>query len=112
MDEDRELADLKAWVNVNFELRDRALKIQHDASEQALQLATRTLEVRLDKLNELRAEVTSDRSNFITRIEFDSESKRIDTLEKWQAKLLGIGIVLALISAIIGAGIMKMFSGH
>jgi len=109
-----EPVSLRQYVDTNFELRDRALKIQHDASEQALQLATKTLEARLDKLNELRAEVTSDRSNFITRMEFDAESKRIDSLEKWQAKMIGIGVitaaVLTIVAGLIGAAVAKLLS--
>ena len=124
---------LRQYVDTNFELRDRALKIQQEASEQALLLATRTLETRLAQLNELRSEVTSDRSNFITRVEFaalmervgvitnqyvtremydaqsDSRNKRIEALERWQAKLVGIGIILVLLAGVIGAGIMKLF---
>src|SRR6185436_5743896 len=124
---------LREYVDTNFELRDRALKIQQEASEQALLLATRTLETRLAQLNELRSEVTSDRSNFITRVEFsalmervgiitnqyvtremydaqsESRTKRIEALEKWQAKLIGIGIILVLLAGVIGAGINRLF---
>jgi len=107
-----EPVSLRQYIDTNFELRDRARRDELTSEREARELATRILEGRLDKLNELRAEVISDRGNFITRIEFEVESKRIDMLEKWQAKLLGIGIVLALISALIGAGIMRMFNGH
>lgn len=104
---------LREYVDTNFELRDRALRIQQQASEQALLLATRTLEARLSQLNELRAEVTQDRSNFITRIEFDGDAKdtnrRIDQLERFQARLIGIGIMMAIVAGIIGAGAMKLF---
>lgn len=97
------------YVDTNFELRDRALKIEETARKDALTLATAQLEGRLEKLNKLR-------DNVLTKIEFEGFEKdtnrRIETMEKWQAKLLGIGIVLALISAIIGAGIMRMFSSR
>lgn len=130
---ENEPISLREYVDKNFELRDRALEIKQQANDQALLLATRTLENRLAQLNELRSEVTQDRSNFITRVEFtalmdrvslitnqyitremyeaqsDSRTKRIEALEKWQAKLIGIGIILVLVAGVVGAGIMKLF---
>jgi hypothetical protein len=101
-------------VTTNFDLRDRALKIQHDAAAQALHLATSTLENRLTQLNELRSEVTQDRGNFITRVEYEGSDKesnrRLTALENWQARLIGISIVLVLLSGFIGAAIMRLFS--
>jgi hypothetical protein len=98
-----ETVSLRQYVDTNFELRDRALKIQHDASEQALTLATVQLESRLEKLNELRG-------NVISKGEFDAVEKRVAALEKWQAKIVGIGVVLGLFAGFIGAVIMRLFS--
>ena len=130
---DGETVSLREYVNTNFELRDRALSIQQQANEEALRLAAERMEARLTQLNELRSEVTSDRSNFITRVEFraledkvaaitnqymtrelydshsDVKNKRISALEKWQAKIIGIGAVLVLLSGLIGASIMRLF---
>jgi hypothetical protein len=114
MSGESETVSLREYVDVNFDLRDRALKIQHDAAAQALQLATSTLDRRLDGLNELRSEVTQDRGNFITRVEYEGAEKennrRLMALEKWQAKLVGIGIILVVLSGLIGAAIMRLVS--
>ncbi len=102
-----EKVSLREYVDVNFDLRDRALKIQTEAQEQALSLATRQLESRLNLLNELRG-------NVLTKAEFDGfekdSNRRIEALEKWQAKLVGVAIVIVLFSGLIGAAIMRLFS--
>ena len=102
MDGAEETVSLRQYVDTNFELRDKALKIQHDASEQALTLATIQLESRLEKLNELRGNVTS-------KGEFDAVEKRVAALETWQAKIVGIGIVLGLLAGFVGAALMRLF---
>lgn len=102
-----EPVSLREYVDTNFTLRDRALKIQEEASKTALELATTQMEGRLEKLNELRG-------NTLAKSEFDGFEKetyrRIEALEKWQAKLIGIAIVLVLFSGFIGAALMRLFT--
>lgn len=109
-----ETVSLREYVDTNFDLRDRALKIQQDGQAQALELATRTLELRLGQLNELRSEVTQDRSNFITRVEYGASEKetnrRLTSVENWQSKVVGIGIILVILAGFIGAAVMRLFS--
>jgi hypothetical protein len=94
---------IRDYVDTNFTLRDRALQIQHEASQQALLLATTQLEGRLNLLNELRG-------NVVNKPEFDGLEKRVAAMENWQARLIGMGIVLVVLSGLIGAAIMKLFT--
>jgi len=103
MSSEDEHVSLREYVDVNFDLRDRALKIQHEAGEQALRLATGQMEGRLILLNELRG-------NVVSKPEFEGLEKRVSAAEKWQARLMGIGVVLVLLSGFIGAAIMRLFS--
>ncbi len=101
-----EQVSLRDYMETQFALRDRASSILAEATELALKLATAQLDARLEKLNRLR-------ENVLPRPEFDAFEKetfrRIAALEKWQSKLLGIGIMLVLFSGFIGAMIMKVF---
>ena len=78
-----------------------------DERDKAVQVAYRSMEGRLDRLNELRNEVTEDRARFLTRERFETEhavvEARVNSLESWRGKALGFGALLALISAAIGA---------
>jgi hypothetical protein len=106
-----------------------------DERDKAVQVAWRTMEMRLDKLNELRAEVTADRGQFLRtdvyeerhetlrkavsgiedrmRLEIKaataSSTARIDNLESWRLKATGVFLVLVPLAGIIGAAITKAF---
>jgi len=75
--------------------------------DKAVQVAYRSMEGRLDRLNELRSEVTEDRAKFLTRDRYDGEhgllENRVASLENWRGKALGFGALLALIAAAVGA---------
>lgn len=64
-------------VRVYFERvldeKQAALELAFKAQQEALGLASRTLELRLEKLNELRQEVTSDRGNYVTKDKHESD---------------------------------------
>ena len=104
---------IREYIDLNLIMRDKVFEDYKRVAKESIDLAYTSIEGKLGKLNELRQEVTQDRGLYITRIEQKSEQdaneRRISALEKWQSKLLGIGIVVALISAFIGAGIMKLF---
>lgn len=102
-----EQVTLRDYVERQFALRDRADAILAEANALALTLATTQLDGRLEKLNRLR-------ENVLTKDAFETFEKetdrRIRALENWQAKLIGIGIVLVLVAGIAGAGIMRLVS--
>jgi hypothetical protein len=97
---------LKEYVERIFSERQNALDLAFKAQQEALGLASRTLELRLEKLNELRQEVTQDRGNYLTKAEFESkrevQDQRLGRLENFNARILGFGAALALIGGILG----------
>ena len=62
-----------------------------------------TLEIRLEKLNELRQEVITDRGNYITRVQYEAEvgalEKKVNQAEGALnvARFLGAGGIVALL---------------
>jgi hypothetical protein len=116
---------LRDYIERIFDERKAALDIAFRAQQEALGLASRTLELRLEKLNELRQEVTSDRANYITRDKYDADMKALngkidgaDALTRqWQdradgalniARFLGVGGSIALLLEIARvAGVLR-----
>ena len=102
---------LREYIEAIMSERDRALTAAFTAQQAALNLATKNLELRLEKLNELRQEVTQDRANYQTRdkaeIESDGMNQRLSALESFRGKALGFGALVSLLSAIGGALIVK-----
>jgi hypothetical protein len=73
-------------------------------------------------LNELRQEVTTDRSNYQTRDKAESDGEKIDaviealstrlgSLENFRGKALGFGALVSLLSAVGGALVVKAIGG-
>jgi hypothetical protein len=106
---------LKEFILAISAEKDRALQAAFKAQQDALNLATRNLELRLEKLNELRQEVTQDRANYITRdraeAESDAFSARLGQLEAFRGKALGFGALVALLSGAVGAVIARLVGG-
>lgn len=71
------------------------------------------MEHRLGKLNELRKEVIEDRAVYMRQDTYSAQHEpllfRVNQLEIWQARLVGIGIVVVLISGLIGAVLERAF---
>ena len=106
---------LREYIEAIMSERDRALTAAFNSQQAALQLATKNLELRLEKLNELRQEVTQDRSSYQTRdraeADGDAMSRRLGDLESFRGKALGFGALLALISGAVGAVVQKLVAG-
>jgi hypothetical protein len=106
---------LREYIEAIMSERDRALTAAFNSQQAALNLATKNLELRLEKLNELRQEVTQDRANYQTRdkaeITEESMVQRISALESFRGKALGFGALVSLLSAIGGALIIKAVGG-
>ena len=106
---------LREYIEAIMSERDRALTAAFTAQQAALNLATKNLELRLEKLNELRNEVTQDRQNYQTRDKAetveDSLNSRLSSLESFRGKALGFGALVSLLSAVGGALIVKAIGG-
>lgn len=81
---------------------------EHDADEKARALAVGEMNRRLDELNQLRGEVTSDRAQFIRVETHTSDMKgleiRINTVEKLLDKAEGSLNVWRFIAGFLGLG--------
>lgn len=90
---------------------------QHESDAKAIELAVSNVDRRLGELNQLRSEVTTDRNQFLTRVEYNARHEtlegRVDGLEKlldkaegavntwrWLAGFLGVGGIAAIIWAL------------
>jgi hypothetical protein len=106
---------LREYIEAIMSERDRALTAAFNSQQAALNLATRNLELRLEKLNELRAEVTQDRSNFLTRDRYESQHQALEDkvalLEGFRGRALGFGALVSLLSAVGGALAVKAIGG-
>lgn len=83
-DEYQERVALKEYVERILEEQCLRNKVQLEATERALLLATRELERRLGELNQLRAEVTSDRSQFVQRSIYEHH---LATTSEWREEV-------------------------
>ena len=109
-----ESVPLKDYIERIFSERAAALELAFKAQQEALLIATRNLDSRLEKLNELRQEVTQDRGNYVTRDKYDAEvgqlEKKLDqaTGALNVARFLGAGGLAAAIYAVAAqAGVIK-----
>ena len=100
-------------VGVRLKSIEEMLKLRFEMQDKATLLANKNLEIRLDKLNELRAEVIQDRSRFVTIDKYDTQHEalesRITKLEMWQSKMYGIAIGIAIVAGVSGGLITEAF---
>lgn len=104
--------------------------------EKAVALAYQAMNQRIERLNELRDEVQKDRGQFLRMDVYDEKHEaleksvhelertltatlgensrrlhqRIDALESWRLKAVGVFLVLVPLSGLIGAAIMRAFT--
>lgn len=111
-------ADLERMIDRRIAAVDEARRISETVRDTSIAEAQRTIETRLQALNELRREVTEDRGQLVRRDVFDSRIggleqrieqrfdtlfARIESLESWRNRSIGVISVLALASGGIGA---------
>ena len=74
------------------------------------------VEVRMEKLNDLRGDVVKDRALYLTRIEYDAKHEALEkdmiAVRNWQNRAIGIGVIGGVLSVVIGAFIGKVLFGH
>ena len=83
--------------------------------DKAVKEAMRQMEIRLQGLNELRADVVKDRNLLLTRERFDTEHSalegRVAGLENWRGKAALVMGAVATIAGLVGAALMRLFTG-
>lgn len=102
--------DLREYIERILAEREKAQEAVFKSAMREADTRSRELERRLEGLNELRAEVLRDRERFVERGSYDltreSTEQRLNSIEQWNAKMIGIGLVLLVlfssISALIG----------
>jgi len=72
---------LKEYFSKLLEEQDKRINLRFDELDKALRLSREEMERRLEGLNQLRTEVTSDRSQFTLRIKCEAEH---DNLKIWR----------------------------
>ncbi len=81
--------------------------------EKALTVTAQGLERRLDHLNALREENIRREQIFVSKgMYFQAHEdirKRLESMEKFQAKLIGMGVTLALFSGVLGALVSRLW---
>lgn len=98
------LTALREWVELHFELQDRAVK-----------LSIREVERRLDELNHAHAKAELDRSQFLPKPTFEgwkeAIEKRINLIEQALAKAEGRATTQAVFVAAIVSIIISVVAG-
>jgi len=81
---------LKEYIERIFDEREKALNVALRSQEERVREASKQVDMRLDKLNELRAEVQADRSEFVKKGAYESEyaslSDKVSILTQTQIK--------------------------
>lgn len=106
-------------TDLRFKAFQDLLKQRFELQDKAQTLANKNMEMRLEKLNELRTEVLQDRASFVTqdRCQTKHESldkqqetleTRVKNLEMWQSKMYGIAMGIGLVAGIAGGIIAKI----
>jgi len=102
----------RSHIEAIFAEHRRAHDQKHVDDEKAQEQARRAIDLRLEKLNELRSEVIQDRGEYLRRDVFDSQLqgvlKQISELADFRSRALGLAVVLSLISGAIGAVIGRL----
>lgn len=99
---DSRIASIEKLTDQKFKSQEKAIVLAHEA-----------MEIRLEKLNELRSEVLQDRARYTT-VEYslnqnEAMNIRIKQLELWQSKMYGAIAMTAIISGTV-VGILSKFT--
>jgi len=89
---------LKEHLEGKLAALNERIDVQHRADQRALDLAQLNIDARLEKLNELRQQVSDDRATFANREATDERLKRI---ESFQNKLLGVALAVPVITSLV-----------
>lgn len=115
---------LQAHIERIFTERQAAIDAAFAAAQQSQRDRNVSIDERLEKLNELRQEVTADRGQYMTRSEYEAKhdaleasiqaiaaaiDARLKAMEGWRFRASGIFLVLVPLAGVIGAAIVRAF---
>lgn len=111
--QENSLERARTHIEAIFDEHRRAHDQKHVDDERAQDAARTAIDLRLEKLNELRSEVLQDRSQFVRRDLYDADVKslneKLEAVRSWQNKAVGAGVILTLLAGTVGALILKLF---
>lgn len=92
---------LREHIDTLFEEERRYYDRRIGDVEQMIDRALQVLDHRLEEMNHVRTDMAQREAGFITRVEHSEWGKRIDALERFQAKSVGgLGVILLLVPAL------------
>ena len=101
--------ELRDYIERILDEREKAQAATFAAAMREADANSREMERRLDGLNELRSEVTRDRARFLERKECELKQGglcvRVENIERWNSKLIGVGLVLAVLAGVFSAAL-------
>jgi hypothetical protein len=78
---------------------------EHELLAESVDHTRENLELRLEAMNQFRAQILSERGTMVTRELYDTQhevlSKRVGSLERMNSKLIGIGAALVFVMTIL-----------
>ena len=96
---------LREYIERILDEREKAQVATFAAAMREADTKAREMERRLEGLNELRTEVTRDRSRFVERTEHEllqtAMDRRVAAIERWNAKVVGVGLVLIVLVGVL-----------
>lgn len=102
--DDKEEVSLREYFEKELELRDRAVE-----------LASKAMDYRLERMNELREQINNERGHFVSETMYSERHKelqrRLTNLELWRANLTGRVVGVGLI-AIVFTGVLTALLTH
>ncbi len=106
------LENIEKIFNIKLESSEKLIEQKLELQNRAVNMSSKNMEVRLDKLNELRNEVVEDRSRYITLDRYELQNQllnnQIKNLELGQAKIYWVAIGISIGGGISGGIITKL----
>ncbi|OIO19435.1 MAG: hypothetical protein AUJ54_06605 [Ignavibacteria bacterium CG1_02_37_35] len=98
---DIQSVSLKEYVEKIFDEKEKSYSSHLDSERRVVDKAMENLERRLDALNNLRQEVLSDRSEYLTKAEYAADHKTVGIKIDNHSKLIYIGLGMVLVLEIM-----------
>ena len=98
---DENTISLKEHINTKFAELEKQLALRDRLTEKAVVKAEETLNLRLQGMNEFRAELTKQAQNFVKQAEFNLHLEKLEAKINFLTKMVYIGIGILLVLQIV-----------